>query len=171
MVVNKIYSNGLLYILDNKEQTEEFIKLRRDNENLFTGAQNSATVVWRYSNSVQFVICYAEECRGTPHNKDSRKWKEITAAIATYICKDMIPFYTVEKRVSCISKNTRLQVHNAHPKTHELPRLYYECWAKVEEEVHNFAYYAATMDMWTRHTMHPYMSRTVHFIRDWTLFS
>ena len=27
--------------------------------------------------------------RGTPYDKDSRRWKEITAAIATYICKDI----------------------------------------------------------------------------------
>ena len=36
--------------------------------------------------------------RGTPYDKDSRRWKEITAAIAIYTCKDMAPIYTVEKQ-------------------------------------------------------------------------
>ena len=35
--------------------------------------------------------------RGTPYGKESRRRKEITAAIAIYICKDMAPIYTVEK--------------------------------------------------------------------------
>ncbi|MED6275894.1 hypothetical protein CHARACLAT_031303 [Characodon lateralis] len=30
-----------------KEQTGQFIKLRGENHHLFTGAKNSATVVWR----------------------------------------------------------------------------------------------------------------------------
>lgn len=36
--------------------------------------------------------------RGTPYGKESRRWKEITATVTTYICKDMAPIYTVEKR-------------------------------------------------------------------------
>ena len=39
--------------------------------------------------------------RGTPYGKESRRWKEIRAAVTTYICKDMAPIYTVEKRGFC----------------------------------------------------------------------
>ncbi|XP_055727575.1 uncharacterized protein LOC129816752 isoform X5 [Salvelinus fontinalis] len=34
----------------------------------------------------------------TPYGKESQRWKEITAAVTTYVCKDMAPIYTVEKR-------------------------------------------------------------------------
>jgi hypothetical protein len=37
--------------------------------------------------------------RVTPFGKGSRRLKEITAAVTTYVCKDMAPIYTVEKRV------------------------------------------------------------------------
>ena len=59
--------------------------------------------------------------RGTPYDKDSRRWKEITAAIAIYICKDMAPIYTVEKQefvswcehstqgTQCQAENTSLE--------------------------------------------------------------
>ena len=36
--------------------------------------------------------------RGTPYGKESRRWKEITAAVTTYICKDTAQIYSVEKR-------------------------------------------------------------------------
>ncbi|MED6243590.1 hypothetical protein ATANTOWER_023054 [Ataeniobius toweri] len=35
-----------------KEQTGQFIKLRGENDHLFTGAKNSATVAWRYNNNI-----------------------------------------------------------------------------------------------------------------------
>lgn len=114
--------------------------------------------------------------RGTPYHKTSRRHKEITSAITTFICKDMAPIYTVEK------KGFRELVKTLDPKyimpsrKHfsdiELPRLYGECRAKVEEELRRVSYYATTTDLWTSRTTQPYMSLTIHFIKeDWTLCS
>ena len=36
--------------------------------------------------------------RGTVYDKTLKRWKEITHAITTHICRDMVPIYTVEKR-------------------------------------------------------------------------
>lgn len=112
---------------------------------------------------------------GTPYNRDSRRWQEITEAIATYICKDMVPIYTVEKqgfRALMKKLDSRYTMPSRKHFTQvELPRLYHECRAKVEGEIHQVAFYAMTTDMWTSRTTHPYMSLTVHFIQDWTLCS
>ena len=35
--------------------------------------------------------------RGTAYGEESRRWKEVTAAVTIYICKDIAPIYTVEK--------------------------------------------------------------------------
>ncbi len=106
---------------------------------------------------------------GTPYNRDSRRWQEIREAIATYICKDMAPIYTVEKqgfRALMKKLDSRYTMPSRKHFTQvELPRLYHECRAKVEGEIHQVAYYAMT-DMWTSRTIHPYMSLTVHFIQD-----
>ncbi len=35
---------------------------------------------------------------GTPYIRKSSRWIEITRAITVYLCKDMVPFQTVERR-------------------------------------------------------------------------
>ena len=113
--------------------------------------------------------------RGTPYDKDSRRWKEITAAIAIYTCKDMAPIYTVEKQgfrelVRTLDPRYTMQSRKYFTRI-QLPHLYQECRAKVEEEIHKVLHYAVATDMWSSRTTHPYMSLTIHFIWDWTLCS
>ena len=36
--------------------------------------------------------------KGTPYDKSSKRWKEVTEAVAFYLTKYMVPFKTVEKR-------------------------------------------------------------------------
>lgn len=55
--------------------------------------------------------------RGTPYSKDSRRWKQITTAVATHIWKDKAPIYTVEKRGFCELVHTRSKIQNAKLKT------------------------------------------------------
>lgn len=114
--------------------------------------------------------------RGTPYDKKSRRWKDITSAITTFICKDMAPVYTVEKKgfrelVKTLDPRY-VMPSRKHFSDIELPRLYRECRAKVEEELRSVSYYATTTDLWTSRTTQPYMSLTIHFIKeDWTLCS
>ena len=34
--------------------------------------------------------------KGTPYDKSSKRWKEVTEAVTFYLAKDMVPFKTVE---------------------------------------------------------------------------
>lgn len=71
-------------------------------------------------------------------------------AITTYMCKDMVPFYTVEKegfRALIKLLDSRYIIPGRKHFTQvELPRLYFACRAKVEGEVRNIAYYAAIQE-------------------------
>lgn len=40
------------FVLGTKEQTSHFIKMRGENDHLFTGAKHSATTAWRYNNII-----------------------------------------------------------------------------------------------------------------------
>ncbi|XP_038162536.1 E3 SUMO-protein ligase ZBED1-like [Cyprinodon tularosa] len=52
----------------------------------------------------------------------------------------------------------------------ELPGLYASCRAQVERELCSGAtHYGLTTDMWMSRATQPYMSLTIHFIKDWTL--
>ncbi|CAM4658701.1 unnamed protein product [Leuciscus chuanchicus] len=113
--------------------------------------------------------------KGIAYEKSSKRWKEITRAITMYICKDMIPVYTVEKkgfRDLIKTLDPRYVIPSRkHFSEVELPRLYGECRGKLEQELGNVLYFATTTDLWTSRTTQPYMSLTIHFINDWTLCS
>lgn len=114
--------------------------------------------------------------RSTPYEKTSRRYRQITDAIARLIAKGMVPVYLVEKEVF------RYLIHTLDPRyvvpsrkyftRVELPRLYAETRAKVEKEIRDVCFYALTTDLWTSRVTQPYMSLTIHFIdRDWNLCS
>ena len=85
----------------------------------------------------------------------------------------MAPVYVVEK------DSFRDLIHTLDPRyvmpsrKHfskvELPHLYASCRAEVEREVCSATNYALTTDMWMSRATQPYMSLTIHFIKDWTL--
>ncbi|KAK0153617.1 Zinc finger BED domain-containing protein 1 [Merluccius polli] len=66
--------------------------------------------------------------KGTPYDKKSRRWREITEAITTHICKDMVPIYTVKKpgfRELLSTLDPRyVMPSRKHFTAVELPRLY-----------------------------------------------
>ena len=111
--------------------------------------------------------------QGTQYEKTSQRHKQITGAISRYICKGMAPVYVVEK------DSFRDLIHTLDPRyvmpsrKHfskvELPHLYASCRAEVEREVCSATNYALTTDMWMSRATQPYMSLTIHFIKDWTL--
>ncbi|KAI3355862.1 hypothetical protein L3Q82_004415 [Scortum barcoo] len=51
-----------------------------------------------------------------------------------------------------------------------LPHLYNTTRAKVTKKLEDMQFFSATTDLWSSHTMEPYLSLTVHFITDkWSL--
>ena len=77
--------------------------------------------------------------KGTPYNRNSPRWIEITRAITVYLCKDMVPFQTVERRgfIAMIRAiDPRYEVPSRKYVTEtEMPKLYAELCEKVEKEL------------------------------------
>lgn len=54
----------------------------------------------------------------------------------------------------------------------EMPKLYGKLRQEVEKHRSKLKYFACTTDLWSSHTMEPYISLTIHFITDdWELAS
>ena len=98
----------------------------------------------------------------------------LNKAVAYYIAKDMQSLYTVEK------PGFRHLIHTLDPKYNlpsrkyftkqEIPRMYSEIKEVVQGKMSGAKYFAATTDLWTSCSSHPYLSYTVHFIdNDWQL--
>ncbi len=89
--------------------------------------------------------------KGTPYDKTSRRWREITQAITTHICKDMVPIYVVEKpgfRELLSTLDPRyVMPSRKHFTEVELPRLYGECRSKIEKEPQSVFHFATTTDV------------------------
>ena len=114
--------------------------------------------------------------KGTPYNRKSPRWMEITRAIIVYLCKDMVPFQAVERRgfnamIKAIDPRYEVPSRKYFTET-EMPKLYAELREKVEKEMCDLKYFATTTDLWSSRTMEPYLSLTIHYITDdWNLGS
>ena len=112
----------------------------------------------------------------TPYPNTSRRYKEITEAVTYYFAKDMASINTVQNDgfkhlVKTLDKRYELPSRNYFSRT-ALPAMYIKIKAKVEAELQDTSYFAATTDLWSSRTMEPYMSLTVHFISsDFTMKS
>ncbi|XP_034040262.1 zinc finger BED domain-containing protein 1-like [Thalassophryne amazonica] len=88
----------------------------------------------------------------------------------------MVPFQTVERRgfktmIGAIEPRYELPSRKYFTET-EMPRLYSELREKVERELCGLKYFATTADLWSSRTMDPFLSLTIHYIRDdWNLGS
>jgi hypothetical protein len=113
-----------------------------------------------------------ERCR--PYDKSSAKYKDITKSVATFICQDGLPLYTVEKDgfkhlLNVIDCRYKLP-SRTHFADDVIPKLYSEVKERVMNELDHIEYYSATTDGWTSNTMTPFLSLTVHYISDeWEL--
>ncbi|XP_069821004.1 E3 SUMO-protein ligase ZBED1-like [Dendropsophus ebraccatus] len=114
--------------------------------------------------------------KGIPYDKRNRRWIEITNAITLFLCKDMVPFLTVEKsgfQNMIKTLDPRYEVPGRkHFTQTEMPKLYDKVREQVKKELQSIKHYATTTDLWSSRTMEPYISLTVHFINDeWKLCS
>lgn len=114
--------------------------------------------------------------KGTPYAKTSQRWIDITNAITVYLCKDMVPFLTVEKSgfkdmVKTLDPHYEVPDGKRFSQT-EMPQLFDQVREQVKKELRSIKHYATTTDLWLSRTMEPYISLTVHFINEeWKLCS
>ncbi|GAA6096348.1 zinc finger BED domain-containing protein 1-like, partial [Tachysurus ichikawai] len=114
--------------------------------------------------------------KGTPYIRKSPRWIEITRAITVYLCKDMVPFQTVERRgfkamIRAIDPRYEVPSRKYFTET-GMPKLYAELRENVEKELCDLKYFATTTDLWSSRTMEPFLSLTIHYITDdWNLGS
>ncbi|XP_038062433.1 E3 SUMO-protein ligase ZBED1-like [Patiria miniata] len=114
--------------------------------------------------------------RATKYSRQSSRWKELTDSVTHFLAKEMLPFYTVEKRgfkamLSKFDRQYELPGRRHFSKV-AIPQLYTQVRSRVEDEMREADFFSATTDMWSSSNMEPYMSFTIHFISpDWKLQS
>jgi len=102
---------------------------------------------------------------------------EITRAIATFIAKDGLPIYAVEKPGFKQLINTILCERYSIPSRRyfsdvAIPSMYFELRSTVEAELCVVKNFSATTDLWSSFGLTPYISLTIHFINsEWVLCS
>ncbi|KAK0152105.1 Zinc finger BED domain-containing protein 1 [Merluccius polli] len=111
-----------------------------------------------------------------PYDKQSKRWKELTEAVAFCLAKDTLPLLTVQK------EGFRQMIHKMDAKYNmpsrkyfsktALPKMYDECRDGLETTLSTVEFFASTTDMWSSRATEPYISLTVHNIAsDWSLNS
>ncbi|XP_055051262.1 E3 SUMO-protein ligase ZBED1-like [Misgurnus anguillicaudatus] len=109
-----------------------------------------------------------------PYDKETKRYKDITEAVAYHIAKDMLPFSTVEKSgykklIHVLDPRYVLPGRKYFSKT-AIPKLYVMCKESVQQEILSAKYFATTSDLWSSRTSEPYISLTIHFIdNEWGL--
>ncbi|XP_057216122.1 E3 SUMO-protein ligase ZBED1-like [Triplophysa rosa] len=113
--------------------------------------------------------------KGTPYDRTSKRWKDVTDAVTFYLAKDMIPIKTVENEgfkrlLKVVDPRYEIPSRKYFSST-AIPQLYSECRSKMQNKIQNVKFFATTADLWSSRTSEPYLSLTVHFIHDWKLCS
>ena len=129
----------------------------------------------RLTNASTKQLSLTQAFTNAAHNaKDSRRWKEITDAIAYYIMKDMDPVATEEcsglkHLFKSLNKRYAVSSQKYFSQT-AVPNMYEICCEKEATELKSVQYFAATSDLWSSTRMEPYLSLTLHYMDDeWNL--
>ena len=111
----------------------------------------------------------------TKLSTSSREHKDLTKSVTYFLCKDMLPAYTVEKSgfVKMLAKfNPRYDLPSRKYFSRvEIPSLYSEVKSDIQQQITNgLFFYACTTDLWSSLTSEPYLSYTIHYIdKQWNL--
>ena len=174
VIAKKGNTSNLFYHLKTKHvvEYEESQRMRKATQ---TPSESSSGKNKAGSTHRQVSIAQAF-LKGTPYDKKSQRWIDITKSIAIHLCKDMVPFQTVERSgfVGMISTlDSRYVVPSRKYFSEvEIPKLHGEVRDKVETELREIKHYATTTDLWSSRNMDPYIGLTIHFIDDeWKLCS
>lgn len=127
------------------------------NKNVSPATQQQPSIAEAFSKSI-------------PYDRKSKRWNDITRAITTHLCKDMVPFQTVERsRFKDMIKTLDPRYEPPSRKyftEKEMPKLYGQLRERVENDLRELKHYATTTDLWSSCTMEPYISLTIHYITD-----
>ncbi|XP_074551526.1 E3 SUMO-protein ligase ZBED1-like [Halichoeres trimaculatus] len=150
-----------------KLQYEECVKLRATEAPAASHPQTEKAPALKQS------PLQASFSRSVPYEKKSDKWCAITKAVSYHIAKDMVPVATVEqvgfkKLLKTMDPRYELPSRNYFARE-ALPQMYTEVRQSLADQLANVTHFALTSDMWSSRTCEPYMSVTVHFIKDWEL--
>ncbi|XDV11067.1 hypothetical protein PO909_000105, partial [Leuciscus waleckii] len=114
--------------------------------------------------------------KGIKLDPTSKKAKELNHAVAYFIAKDMMPFRVVEKPGFLHLMKKAVPMYKVPSKTYfstnEIPRMYKEVRASVEEQLKEAMWISATTDLWTSSSGggEPFIRFTVHYLTsDWQL--
>ncbi|KAK7944386.1 hypothetical protein WMY93_000114 [Mugilogobius chulae] len=91
--------------------------------------------------------------RTAKYAPSSKQAKELNQAVAYFIAKDMLPFQAVEKPgflhlMKKVAPQYKVPVRT-HFSTNEIPKLYMEVRASIEEQIKEAEWFGATTDVWT----------------------
>ena len=88
--------------------------------------------------------------KGTKYEKSSKRWNEVTDAVAYYLAKDMIPFKAVEddgfKRLQKTVDPRYEPPSRKYFSNTAMPRLYTECREKLEKQIQNVQFFAKSVE-------------------------
>lgn len=109
------------------------------------------------------------------YKRESDEWKTLTRNVATFLVVENAPLRTVEKpafreMLESFDKQYELPSRKYFSNT-VIPQLFNETKEKIIAELHDLNFFSATTDMWSSVNMTPFMSLTVHFIKNWELKS
>ena len=121
-------TSNLFYHLKTKHVLEyaESQRLRSAQTPATPATQQQTSIVQAFSKS-------------TAYDRKSKRWSDITRAITTYLCKDMVPFYTVEHsgfKEMIKTLDARYEpLRRKYFSETEMPKLYSELRDKVEKDL------------------------------------
>ncbi len=112
--------------------------------------------------------------KSVKYNRESNRYKCLTAAVTQYLVEEMVPLNRVEKpafksMLQKFDKQYELPGKTYFSET-AVPKMYNTVKTSIKMELMNVDYFSATTDMWSSVNMTPYMSLTVHYLSmEWTL--
>jgi len=115
--------------------------------------------------------------RSAKYLADSAQAKELNRAVTYHIAKDSMPISIVERpgfKHMLLKLNPRYQIPSRrHFTDYEIPQLYSHVKDNiVAESLKEVNFFAATTDLWSSDSCHPYLTLSVHFISsNWDLKS
>ena len=113
--------------------------------------------------------------RSAKYLPDSAQAKESNRAVTYHIAKDSMPISIVERpgfKYMLLKLNPRYQTPSRrHFTDYEIPQLYSHVKDNiVAESLKEVNFFAATTDLWSSDSCHPYLTLSVHFIStNWDL--
>ena len=114
---------------------------------------------------------FANSAPLTPGNK---RHEAITNAITYFLCKDNVPFNTVnkpgfEKLLHVLEPRYKMPNKTTFSKN-KVVKLYDVTREAVMQNLNSVDFFASTADMWSSHGLTPYMGQTLHWIdSEWNL--